>query len=89
LRAASHHRKNKDAELVPWKLSKYDFLNLDELAWAYAAADIVSACRHRHLTELAHLAKPTMIIRYRRATRKKMRRFFMATGGDSAPNKMN
>jgi len=41
----------------------YEFLNLEELAWAYAAADIViSRAGIGTLTELANLGKPTIII---------------------------
>jgi UDP-N-acetylglucosamine--N-acetylmuramyl-(pentapeptide) pyrophosphoryl-undecaprenol N-acetylglucosamine transferase len=41
----------------------YEFLNLEELAWAYAAADVViSRAGMGTLTELAVLGKPTIII---------------------------
>jgi UDP-N-acetylglucosamine--N-acetylmuramyl-(pentapeptide) pyrophosphoryl-undecaprenol N-acetylglucosamine transferase len=41
----------------------YEFLNLEEMAWAYAAADIVvSRAGMGTLTELARLGKPTVII---------------------------
>ena len=56
--------KNKKINITTaTNYQSYEFLNLEELAWAYAAADIViSRAGIGTLTELAVLGKPTIII---------------------------
>lgn len=56
--------KNKSInQTASTNYQSYEFLNLEELAWAYAAADIVvSRAGIGTLTELAVLGKPTVII---------------------------
>lgn len=56
--------KNKNISVnASANYQSYEFLNLEELAWAYAAADIVvSRAGMGTLTELAVLGKPTVII---------------------------
>jgi len=56
--------KNKSiGQTASANYQSYEFLNLEELAWAYAAADIViSRAGIGTLTELACLGKPTIIV---------------------------
>ena len=55
--------KNKSCELRVAGYENYDFLNSEQMAQAYAAADIiVSRCGMGVLTELSYLGKPSILI---------------------------